>query len=444
MDVSCSGSTPIKRSNGRLTTSPSNEQASPQTWKNDTPGCSTATGGAAAVKMFRVLLDPPSAGAFFSGSEVRGHVQVDTEDEQKFKYIHISLTGRAQVSWYESSSQRNHTAHREYLHHTHMLWNREDEGGALFPAGLHSFPFSFILPPNIPSSFEGSVGWVRYELLSRIVTGVIKKEHVVEMDVPVVEVVDTNTQPLLIKPISAQVQRRVWCFPCTLANVHVSVSITRTGFCVGEDIPLNVSLENSSRYDVTITAILRQKITYTAKRNKRQYDKATVVRVSSHRFAAQTSTIWPTNLRVPADEATSQTHDPIHIEYRIKVVASVAWGQSLIAKIPITIGNIPYGESLVDTDIQCSTHDLDSSNHKPSVTSLLSDDGHLLHYTPNSQECVTSTPTPHSMSRPSPTVSTDTSCAHDSECTYSVQAYVNHEPSDLCLETVALDNNPNV
>ena len=97
MDVSCSGSTPIKRSNGRLTTSPSNEQASPQTWKNDTPGCSTATGGAAAVKMFRVLLDPPSAGAFFSGSEVRGHVQVDTEDEQKFKYIHISLTGRAQV-----------------------------------------------------------------------------------------------------------------------------------------------------------------------------------------------------------------------------------------------------------------------------------------------------------------------------------------------------------
>lgn len=49
------------------------------------------------VKMFRVLVDPPSAGTFFSGSEVRGRVIVDTEEEKTFKYIHVSLTGRAQV-----------------------------------------------------------------------------------------------------------------------------------------------------------------------------------------------------------------------------------------------------------------------------------------------------------------------------------------------------------
>ena len=49
------------------------------------------------VNMFRVLVDPPSGGTFFSGSEVRGRVVVDTKEEKKFKYIHISLTGRAQV-----------------------------------------------------------------------------------------------------------------------------------------------------------------------------------------------------------------------------------------------------------------------------------------------------------------------------------------------------------
>ena len=290
-----------------------------------------------------------------------------------------------------------------------MLWNREDEGGALFPAGLHSFPFTFVVPPNIPSSFEGRVGSVRYELLGRIVTGVIKKEHSVEMDVPVVDVVDTNSQSLLNKPISVQVQRRVWCFPCTLANIHMSVNITRTGFCIGEDIPLNVSLENGSRYEITITATLQQKITYTAKRNRRQYDKATVVRVASHRFAAQTSTVWPTNLCVPVDEATSQNYDPIHIGYRIKVIASVAWGQSLVAKIPITIGNIPPGESLVDKDNRTSTDELDSYNHKSSMTS------DLQHFTFDSQEYVTSSPILHSVSKQSSSVSTDAgSCAHDS------------------------------
>ena len=94
----------IKRGNGRLARSPSDEQTTAtQLLRNNSSGSGCrgygggATGGAAPVKMFSVLLDPPSAGAFFSGSEVRGRVQVDTEHEQKFKYIHISLTGRAQV-----------------------------------------------------------------------------------------------------------------------------------------------------------------------------------------------------------------------------------------------------------------------------------------------------------------------------------------------------------
>ena len=48
--------------------------------------------------MFRVLVEPPPSGVFFSGSKVRGCVHVTTEEEKKFKYIHVSLTGRAQVS----------------------------------------------------------------------------------------------------------------------------------------------------------------------------------------------------------------------------------------------------------------------------------------------------------------------------------------------------------
>ena len=145
-----------------------------------------------------------------------------------------------------------------------MLWNREDAGGSFFPAGRHSLPFHFVLPQHIPSSFEGRVGWVRYELLGRIVTGVIKKEHSVEIDIPVMEIVNINRDPLLIEPTNIQVQKRVWCFPCILANVCMVVSMARTGFCVGEDIPLNISLENCSRCEVVITAILKQKITYMA------------------------------------------------------------------------------------------------------------------------------------------------------------------------------------
>ena len=31
-----------------------------------------------------------------------------------------------------------------------------------FPAGQRLYPFSFQLPPNLPSSYEGGIGFVRY------------------------------------------------------------------------------------------------------------------------------------------------------------------------------------------------------------------------------------------------------------------------------------------
>ena len=57
----------------------------------------TAGGGDSDNKMFRVIVEPPVAGTFFAGSDVRGCVQIDIQESKHFKYIHISLTGRAQV-----------------------------------------------------------------------------------------------------------------------------------------------------------------------------------------------------------------------------------------------------------------------------------------------------------------------------------------------------------
>ena len=53
---------------------------------------------ASAVRMLRVWVEPPPAGAFLSGSQIRGCVYVETERERKFRYIHVSLTGRSQVN----------------------------------------------------------------------------------------------------------------------------------------------------------------------------------------------------------------------------------------------------------------------------------------------------------------------------------------------------------
>ena len=146
--------------------------------------------------------------------------------------------------------------------------------------------------------------------------------------------------------------------------------------------------------------------------------------MSSHPFAPRASTIWPTNLKVPHDEATSQNYDPIHIAYRIKVVALVAWGQALVAKIPITIGNIPYRESLVNTDVR-SFRDAPHLWPHPSVVTLMPEDGNT-HYMLDSQVSAPSQE-PHSLSQHSTTTSTDSCmCAQD-----SLHYCIDGDPSDL-------------
>ena len=37
-----------------------------------------------------------------------------------------------------------------------------NDDGDCMPAGEHYLPFSFSLPPNLPPSFEGDYGYIRY------------------------------------------------------------------------------------------------------------------------------------------------------------------------------------------------------------------------------------------------------------------------------------------
>ena len=203
-----------------------------------------------------MAVDLPAQGTFFASSHVTGRLLVEKEEEKEFKYIHISLTGRGEVRWSDDSSEREKTAECKYLHETQMVWNKDDHNGAPLAMGTHTFRFQFHLPLHLPSSFEGTVGSVRYELYGRIATHVSKFDHVVEIAIPVMGIVDINSIPSLLRPARIQLQNRLWSFCCCLSRVSMTVDLGRTAYCMGENIALNVSLENGSSHDVTISATL--------------------------------------------------------------------------------------------------------------------------------------------------------------------------------------------
>jgi hypothetical protein len=65
----------------------------------------------------------------------------------------------------------------------------------VLPAGEHSFPFSMILPDDLPSSFEGQYGYVRYTVQA-ILDPLLKDDHEVQADLTVLLLLDLNLDPL--------------------------------------------------------------------------------------------------------------------------------------------------------------------------------------------------------------------------------------------------------
>ena len=87
---------------------------------------------------------------------------------KKYKNIAIGLYGAAHVQWTEGDASDNKSRvyydHIEYVKEEPVVWSLANSPTNNLPIGEHTFPFEFQLPRNIPNSFEGFYGYVRYHV----------------------------------------------------------------------------------------------------------------------------------------------------------------------------------------------------------------------------------------------------------------------------------------
>ena len=79
-------------------------------------------------------------------------------------------------------------------HETYVKQETVLHAGPGLPPGIHYFPFSFMLPPNLPSSFESDIGHVRYFVKADIVRD-WKWNHKVKQHFMVNGILDLNAYP---------------------------------------------------------------------------------------------------------------------------------------------------------------------------------------------------------------------------------------------------------
>lgn len=139
----------------------------------------------------RIALIKESANQVYSSVKtVCGNVLLDINKPKSYEQVCVQFIGISHVQWTVSRTGYQNVAHtyssrESYVDLVTVLWDsRQSSDGKLAP-GQYSWPFVFNIPSTAPSSFEGTVGKIRYSVIGRIRTGLLKFDHTVEVQIPV-------------------------------------------------------------------------------------------------------------------------------------------------------------------------------------------------------------------------------------------------------------------
>lgn len=179
--------------------------------------------------------------------------------------LRLIVEGEAACKWTESSgsgnNRRSTTYHGEqkYLNSITYLFGSKDCEIMEVPEGIHTYNFVCQLPTPIPYSVEGKFGHVRYKVDANLdIPWAFDLQS--ERGFTVVRHEDLNIFPELRLPIEVEEIKVFCCLFCKSDPLIVKVRLPRTGFGLGEKIPVCVELINNSNKDVEKTTFSLKRV----------------------------------------------------------------------------------------------------------------------------------------------------------------------------------------
>ena len=295
-------------------------------------------------------------GIYYGGQVIQGQILISSREYMpNVRNIQMKLVGFGEVQWTEQvrkSRRRGSGESDEVYHETKYYRDNEEYISNKFsvhqgplPAGNHVFPFSFVLPPNLPSSFEGQHGHVRYFVEAEIDrSGIFTFNKRKKQFITINSIVDLNLIQGAATPQTNSNSKTFGILCCTSGPLSSHVRIPRYGYTPGEVIPISAEIENLSDKVMNYTqARLIQDVTFRATNGTKK-----------------TARILQEVRRGPIEEGSSDTWNGqplsippvppsglggcriIDVSYRLEFrVDPSGLGFDLVVSIPITIGTIP-------------------------------------------------------------------------------------------------------
>ena len=239
----------------------------------------------------------------------------------------------------------------EYINTTIRLF--EPPKHTLTP-GIYSFPFSFTIPDNIPCSFSGTFGKVRYFIRYRTnhclgnsyITFSKDKETV---GIVILSLHDLNKLPDIWQPVQFNGSKTFGALSLVTnaLPLFVEVFLPKKGYVPGEIIPISAKISNETDTAIKRCEIwIHQNVVYTAERGgKTEETDENFSKIKRPGFGARTQEVWNcVPYYVPALPPTSLPHCKyinIHHWLKIRFVPNSSISYDLNLRVKIIIGNVP-------------------------------------------------------------------------------------------------------
>jgi len=319
------------------------------------------------LEEFFIFLDSPTQ-AFFPGQEVSGRVHIKLSGDKKMNRLKLEIIGKGRVEWRERDKpgpnrrgvghvNQRVDEHGETLHYIanedYLDMETTISHEPVLASGSHTFPFKFLLPPQLPSSFEGTVirgtGYVRYYVKATIVRD-WKFDHRVKQFFTVNAILDLNTIPSAKEPARASAHKTLCCLCCKSGPISAQINVSRIGYVSGEVINFQAEVDNQSDRQMDGSYLdLVEVVTFTAV-GKTKTDQRVVSNIRRGPIGPGEQDMWEDGqMRVPALPPTELGRGCfiISVQYFLEFhVDPSGMSFDLVVTIPITIGTLPLVESI--------------------------------------------------------------------------------------------------
>jgi len=220
---------------------------------------------------------------FYAGSVVAGFVTIELfEDLSNVSEVIVQISGKAYLRWTERKTKRNQRRGRSttqtqvysnqenyFKSPVTLLQNIQDHK---LRRGQHKFPFSFMIPPNIPASFyfsSGCTAYVYYGLSAKI------KRHGLHFNVKEKhQITVLGTTPMSdcpgnpMEPVVARETKFICCWCCKTGPITAEIQLNKTGFVPGETVYCNINIENLSNTELVVTKLNLKRSVFLQSRTK--------------------------------------------------------------------------------------------------------------------------------------------------------------------------------